>query len=237
MVQFRTTTKLTSLADAPRSPQRITPERQTRRPLLSGRAYNRCTAAGCRIRGADLRNVILMLLLGAAAVASWIYSMPEPEEAPRRTNGGDAALGYYLRGARLLGTDENGQVAYRILADRLEEQTDQERLLLERVRIEYRPANELPWVITAGTGSAPKDASQLDLGGGVELRSEPTDGSTPMCLSTQSLTFQPESSSVASDEATELCAGDWHLSAKRLRANLKDERLQLESDVHGKFAR
>jgi lipopolysaccharide export system protein LptC len=184
-----------------------------------------------------VRNVILMLLLGAAAVTSWIYGLPGPVEAPQRASGNDAPLGYYLRGARMLGTDETGHVAYRILADRLEEQTGQERLLLERVRIEYQPANEIPWVITAGSGSAPKNGSRLDLAGGVELRSEPADGSAPVHISTETLRFEPESSTAASDQHTELRVGDWHLSGKGLDAHLKDERLKLESDVHGKFSR
>ena len=54
----------------------------------------------------------------------------------------------------MLRTDENGHVAYRILANRLEEHANEERLLLEGVQIEYHPANEVPWIITAGNGSA-----------------------------------------------------------------------------------
>ncbi len=177
-----------------------------------------------------------MLLLGAAAAASWIYSLPGPVEPPQRSSGGDAPLGYYVRGARLLRTDESGHVAYRIRADRLEEHADEERLLLEGVQIEYRPPNEVPWTITAGNGSAPKDASQLDLGGGVELRSEPAEG-TPTRIATESLRFELESSTAVTDRRTELSIGDWHLSGTGLRAHLKDERLRLESDVHGKFAR
>jgi LPS export ABC transporter protein LptC len=184
-----------------------------------------------------LRNVLVMILLGAAAVASWIYSLPGPAARPERSSGGDAPLGYYVRGARLLRTDETGHVAYRILAQRLEERTDEERLLLEGVQIEYHPANEVPWIITAGNGSAPKDASRLDLGGGVELRSEPTDGSSPTHIVTDSLRFELKSSTAISDQRTELSVGDWHLSGKGLRAHLKDEWLRLESDVHGKFAR
>jgi LPS export ABC transporter protein LptC len=178
-----------------------------------------------------------MLLLGAAALASWIYGMPGPVEAPRRASGGDAPLGYYLRGARLLGTDETGRVAYRILAERLEEQTGEDRLLLEQVRIEYQPANEVPWVITAGNGSAPKDGSRLELGGGVEIHSQPTDGSKPVLISTRELTFEPESSIATSVQRTELRVGDWQVSGTGLNANLKDERLKLESQVHGKFSR
>lgn len=184
-----------------------------------------------------MRNLILMLLLGAAALASWIYSMPGPVEAPVHSASSAAPLGYYLRGARLVGTDESGHVAYRILADRLEEQTGQERLLLEQVRIEYQPADQVPWVITAGTGSAPKDGSRVELGGGVELRSEPTDGSSPVLISTAALTFEPASSTAASDQKAEVRVGDWRLSGTGLTANLKDERLKLESQVHGKFSK
>jgi LPS export ABC transporter protein LptC len=184
-----------------------------------------------------VRNFILMVLLGAAAVASWIYSRPEPAQAPRRSGGDDAPLGYYLSGARIVGTDENGREAYRILAGRLEEQTGADRLLLERVQIEYHPTDRVPWIITAGNGSAPKDRSRLELGGRVELRSSPTDGSAPVHVATESLRFDPNTSDAESDTPTDLSVGDWKLSGKRLRANLKDERLKLESDVHGKFAR
>jgi LPS export ABC transporter protein LptC len=184
-----------------------------------------------------LRNLILMLLLGAAAVASWFYSRPEPVAAPIRSSGSDAPLGYYLRGARLLGTDENGHVAYRILADRLEEHPDQERLLLERVEIEYRPTNEMSWLITAGRGSAPKDGSVVELAGGVEVKSEPSDGRKPIQITTESLTFEPESSSLESEASTEIRVGDWQVAGKGLRAHLKDESYKLESDVHGKFSK
>ena len=183
-----------------------------------------------------MRNVILMLLLGAAAVASWLYGRPDPVVEARRAHGDDAPLGYYLRGARLLGTDQDGHVAYRILADRLEEQADQERLLLQGVQVEYHPANEVPWHITAGSGISPKDGSRLDLSGGVELRSEPTDGGMPWRITTESLSFEPSTSSAASDQPTQLRVGDWQLEGNALRVHLKDQRLQLESGVHGKFA-
>lgn len=224
-----TRTKESSLAD-----DRVEPNRH---PRLSAARTILALRPEAAPLGADLRNVIVMLLLGAAAVASWFYSLPDPVAPARRSSGDDAPLGYYMRGAQLLLTDEDGHVAYRILADRLEEQPGQERLLLERVQIEYQPANEVPWVITAGAGSAPKDASLLDLTGGVEIRSEPTDGSRPYHIKNESLRFESYNSSVTSDALTEMRVGDWQLVGKGLRANLKDERLALESEIHGNLAR
>jgi LPS export ABC transporter protein LptC len=178
-----------------------------------------------------------MLGLGAAAVASWIYSRPEPVSSPRRSGGDDTPLGYYLRGARIVGTDEEGREAYRISADRLEEETGDDRLLFENLEIEYHPSDEVAWTITAGAGSGPKDRSQFELGDRVEVHSDPTDGSAPVHIVTDSLTFDPDTSTAESDATTHLRVGDWQLSGNRLRANLKDGRLKLESEVHGKFSR
>ena len=183
-----------------------------------------------------MRNLLLIVLLGAAAVASWLWSRPILLEQPRRPQGGGTELGYYLRGARMLGTDENGRAVYRILADRLEERPNEDRLLLERVQIEYHRTGELPWVITAGSGNATRDHSELDLQDGVEIRSQPTDGSAPVHVTTPALRFLPATSSAESDGRVVIDVGGWHLEGVRLRAHLKDERVELESEVHGKFA-
>ncbi len=98
-----------------------------------------------------MRNTSLMLLLAIRGGRELDLRRARPGRSPaaleRRRR---APLGYYLRGARLLGTDEQGHVAYRILAERLEELPGEERLLLEGVSVEYQPANEVPWVISAG---------------------------------------------------------------------------------------
>jgi len=182
-----------------------------------------------------VRNLLLIVLLGAAAVATWLWSQPSPPDQSRRPAGGDTELGYYLRGARMLGTDDNGRAVYRILADRLEERPNEERLLLERVQIEYHPPGELPWVITAGSGSATRDHSELELKDGVEIRSQPIDGSAPVRVTTPTLRFLPPTSRAETDERVVIDSGRWHLEGVRLRALLKGHRMELESDVHGKF--
>lgn len=182
-----------------------------------------------------MRNLFLIVLLGAAAAASWFWSRPlTTEQPPPHTGEGD--LGYYLRGARMVGTDASGRAVYRILADRLEERPNEERLLLERVQVEYRPPGEVPWVITAGSGNATRDRSLLELRDGVDIRSQPTDGSTPIHLTTAALRFLPATSTAMTDERVVVDAGRWHVEGVGLNTRLKDNRLELESDVHGKFA-
>jgi lipopolysaccharide export system protein LptC len=183
-----------------------------------------------------LRNIGLLVLLTALAAVTWLAGRAPTPTLPPAPSGAELPLGYYLRGARLVGTDEQGRVAYRILAQRLDELPEQERLELAGVAVEYQPTDETPWRISAAGASAPRDGSQLDLRGNVELLSSPTDGSEAVRIATEQLRFSPESSSVETDEAVTIQVGDWELAAVGLRTHLKGDTLELESNVHGKFA-
>jgi LPS export ABC transporter protein LptC len=179
---------------------------------------------------------LILAALAVLAAATWLFTRPAVDEAAMEPSVERAPLGYYVRGARLVGTDEQGRIAYRLHADRLDERPDEERFALAGVSVEYAPAEQTPWRISAASGSAPRDGSLLDLAGDVVLSSTPEDGGKPTRITTEQLRFSPETSSAESDDAVTIHFGDWQLQAKGLRTHLKDDTLELESDVHGKFA-
>lgn len=183
-----------------------------------------------------MRNTLITLGLALVAAMTWFASwqpLGRTPTAPADTE--SRPLGYYLHGARIVGTDEQGRVAYRILAERLDEVPDEEELRLEGVSVEYRPADETAWDISAARGSAPKDRSALMLAGNVELRSAPVDGSIPVLIKTEELKFLPATSGAESDAPVTVNLGDWRLAAVGLRTYLKGDTLKLESQVHGSF--
>ena len=144
--------------------------------------------------------------------------------------------GYYGDGTRLTGTDEQGRVLYRLRADSLEEVPGDERYAMAGVRVEYTPADEVPWSLTATRASRPKSDAKLDLEGEVELRSVPADGAAAKVITTARLQFDPDRSWVESDQRVDLRVGDLVLSGVGLGANLNDDELQLKSDVYGEIA-
>ena len=178
-----------------------------------------------------------MVVLAALAVATWIYGRVPPVAPRTLPVEGAQPLGYYLRAARMLGTDEQGRVAYRIMADNLEELPQQQRLKLDGVRIEYLPAEADTWLISATAGTAPKDGSELLLNGNVSLRSEPRNGGKPVVITAQTLRFLPNTSSAESEMPVTISVGDWHVDAGRFRTLLKGDVMELESKVHGTFSR
>lgn len=184
-----------------------------------------------------MRNTVVMLVLAILAAATWVATWERQDSGPATGPIADARpLGYYAHGARILVTDEQGRVTARVRADRLDELPDDQSLRLEGISVDYQPADETAWSISATSASAPKDGSLLDLSGNVEIRSMPTDGATQQTITTQTLRFWPNTSIVESDAPVEIRVGDWRLRAVGLRTDLKGDTLRLESQVHGTFA-
>jgi LPS export ABC transporter protein LptC len=185
-----------------------------------------------------VRNIVVTVLLAISAAATWLATWQRQDPNPTGEAQADTRpLGYYLRGARILGTDEQGRPAYSIRAERLDEVPDEQRLRLESVTVEYQPAEETAWAISAASATAPRDGSLLDLVGNVEVRSAPTDGSQPVTITTDNLRFTPNTSRVETEEPVRFRVGDWQFGAVGLRTDLKGDSLELESQVHGTFSR
>ena len=183
------------------------------------------------------RELFALGALTAIAMLTWLWSRQGIEDEGPATVMGAAAPGYYLNGASILGTDEEGRALFHVQAARAEELPAEQRLLLSDIAVRYQPDTQVPWVLTATQGQAFLEQSYLDFSGEVELtRSEPSD-SGPMLIRTSSLRLEPETIRCASppDGPVSLYFDDRRLDAVGLSANLKAERLALESNVHGVF--
>ena len=183
----------------------------------------------------NARNTLGLAALAGATVLSWYWSREQPADPETNGNLDSLPLGYYLTDATILGTDEEGRVLYRIWAGRAEERPAEERLLLSEVRVEYQPVADVPWRLTARSGEAPLDRSYLDLSEAVELAGEPRDGGARIVIRTQRLRLEPETFVATTEGPVSLFIDARRLEAVGMRADLKDDRLELESDVHGQF--
>ena len=81
----------------------------------------------------NARSILMFAFLGAAAVGSWyVASRFETSEVTRTAPGGPTT-GFYLRTARILGTDERGELLYEIEAEYAEQQQNSD-IELENVQ-------------------------------------------------------------------------------------------------------
>ncbi len=184
----------------------------------------------------NLRNGAALVLLAAAALATWYFARPAKNPAPAVQESGSYPLGYYLRDATLLGTDEQGRILYRLHAKLAEERPDNGGLLLHDVKFEYQPAEHVPWNVTAARGEAPAaQPSYLDLEGNVEITRNPgAEGGTAR-VETNRLRLEPEQRMASTSGPVRISVGGNTLDAVGLKAFLGSDRIELESKVHGRF--
>lgn len=183
-----------------------------------------------------MRNSVVIIVLAILAAATWLWlaTWQPGDELPAVDRVMDAApAGYFARGARIVGTDEQGRPTYRIFAERLDELPGEDRLKLTGVSLDYEPPDEAAWSLSAATAVYARDGSKLDFAGGVEIRSAPTDSGDPVTITTEQLVLSPDTSSAESVGTVEIRVGELQLRGVGLRADLKGDTLRLESLVHG----
>jgi len=180
------------------------------------------------------REIILLVALTVAAVGSWYASRTNrPQETPAAVV--DAPhRGYYLKSARILGTAPDGNLLYEIEADSAE-QIDNDTVQFTDVNIRYSPGSEVPWIVDADTARLHYDRQRVQLSGHVLARSEGGFGGQDTELRTDYLELDPESFLAETDSRVQIRIGERSLTATGMSAALKEDRVQLKSNVRGKF--
>ena len=182
-------------------------------------------------------NVSSILRFAALAVAVGLSFAILRQQSTQRAPEPSRPLppGYYLKAAVLQGTDITGQLLYNVAADLAEEHPKENQILLSKVRVNYRPTAEIPWDISSERGVALLDQSFIDLFGQVELASVPQPPETKTVIFTESLSLKPDQFVAETTERVRIEMGGRQLRATGLVAYLKDDRLELKSNVNGQF--
>ena len=182
----------------------------------------------------SVASVVRVVLLLVAVAVTWsIARQQRVEEAAEPVR--PLPPGYYLKSAVLSGSDETGQLIYNVSAELAEERPAENRILLTKVRVDYRAEAQVPWKISSDTGIAQLDQSFIDLFGAVELSSAPLPPETRTVVFTDSLRLQPDQFIARTEDQVLIQMGGRELRATGMVAYLKDDRLELQSNVNGQF--
>ncbi len=178
-----------------------------------------------------VRNTLGGLLLVGLAVATWLLGRPSLQEGPRPGAAGAGASGYYLREATLFGTDTEGRIRYRLNAARIDRPADGGNLTFEDLRVEYDPAFDVHWRLSAGAGVAGIEPGQLALHGGVRLETRASGAASPTRIETQTLTLNTSASTATTRDRVALENGRTRFEATGMSADLANDRIDLHADV------
>ncbi len=175
-----------------------------------------------------------LVLLLFAAVASGVLVLRsdgtdvKPEQEP------ELGVGYYMNQAELVRTGETGLILYRVQTNKATQFTDDETVELDVVRVSYEPPDEMSWDLRADKGHILPDRNIIQLTGNVVANTR-EDIQEQIKISTEYLELDTESHTANTDMDVDVDYTNNKVFATGLRANLKEEKLQLISDVNGHF--
>ncbi len=173
-----------------------------------------------------------LLLVAAAASGALVWQLGE---TPRpRLSAPVIAPGFYMRDAELVATDDDGRTLYRVTAESATQRLADGEVELDEVKLVYNPRLQVPWQVTATTGQMPPSGKLLRLIGEVVAVTQDSDG-IPATIRTDYLEVDPETYVAFTERPVDIEYDGARVTATGMRAFLKEDRLQLLSDVNGKF--
>ena len=181
------------------------------------------------------RNVVVFSVLAAGAMASWYLSRPDNGTGADATAVDAVERGYYLKSARILGTGPDGALLYEIQAERAEQMGD-DQVTFTDVRVDYSPTSDVPWSVNADSAVIHGDDQRVLLRGHVRAMSSEGFSGDDTEIRTQYLELDPENYVAETDARVQIRIGARSLTATGMLASLKDNRVELKSNVSGKFA-
>jgi LPS export ABC transporter protein LptC len=141
--------------------------------------------------------------------------------------------GYVAIHGNLIETGDNGHPLYRLDADRIEQPTPQGTIYLTQPAIDYQPDPGDHWTVTALQGELPQDARSADLTGNVHAEGRPPGSDDLMRIDTDVLHLDMPQQLVTTPARVRVNWKNSTLRGRGMRAELKNNRLQLYADVRG----
>ena len=183
----------------------------------------------------NARTITLYVVLIAAALASWYLARDRSDDEPPNTIVETEHHGFYLKNARILGTGDSGELLYEIEADRAEQQIDQS-VDFQNVRLFYSPESEVPWIVQADKATIrSEEPHRVFLSGHVRAVSSGRSDQGDTEIRTDYLELDPSNFIAETNERVQIRLGERSLTATGMLASLDEDRLELKSNVSGKF--
>ncbi len=179
-------------------------------------------------------SVAALLLLTAAALSSIALLRSRPETGPEL----DTPLlgaGYFLRGARLTGTGEDGRVLYRVRAENVSQNQTDGSIQMGDIAVEYEPGLEIPWRLEADAGRIPPLSRIIQMSGNVVATTLGRSGANTV-ITTDYLEVDPRLFTASTPRKVAIQHRGGTINATGMRAWLREDRLELVSNVNGRFA-
>ena len=180
------------------------------------------------------RFSLLVVILVAAVLGSWYLTQSQPKQ-PDEVTSLQSDESYYMRDATMLGIGDDGLPSYRVHAAHIRHMADDDSIELTNIRVRFETDPDAPWTLNAPRGQIPKEREYIDLIGEVTASREP-DERDELVIVTRDVRVLLDERIATTEALVTMNMGPHAVSARGMRAYLKQDRVELQSEVNGLFS-
>ena len=175
----------------------------------------------------NIAKIVLLVVLAAGSSFMYFFSTKSNDNLEQFS---PTRVEYMIKNAKLYGTNTEGNFLYKIVAEKAQASNTDRQIYLDRVLIDYESNQNIDWRITADTGTLLANSNVLLFENViVQSLSNENSGTT---ISTNYLEINPNTYTIATNRDVLIEFDNNKIEAKGLTAQLKDNRLQFNSNIN-----
>ena len=182
----------------------------------------------------NLNQPLVLIGLSICAIGSGVLLLRNTADDIETISAPRLSIGYYMNEAELIGTGDNGNILYRLTTRNASQNFEDGVVNMEGVHVIYEPEAAVPWDLRADTGNIPPSANIIQLAGNVVATTQ-DDENSQMTIRTDFLELDTETYIANTPSKVTIDYLQHSVFATGMRAYFNEDRLQLISDVNGKF--
>ena len=177
------------------------------------------------------KNIVkILLLLVLAAGSSFMYFFSsKPNDDLEKFN--LTRVEYIVKDAKLYGTNIEGKFLYKIVAEKAQASNTDRQIYLDRVFLDYDGDQDIDWRISSDKGQLLSNTNVLALTGNVTLQSLSNENNITT-ISTDYLEINPNTYTIATNRDVFIELDNNKIEARGLTAQLKNNRLNFNSNIN-----
>ena len=177
------------------------------------------------------KNIVkILFLLVLAAGSSFMYFFSsKPNDDLETFN--LTRVEYIVKDAKLYGSNKEGEFLYKIVAKKAQANNTDRQIYLDQVFLDYDGDQNVDWRITSNKGQLLSNSNVLALSGNVIVQSLSNENNMTT-ISTNYLEINPNTYTIATNRDVLIESYNNKIEAKGLTAQLKDNRLNFNSNIN-----
>ena len=179
----------------------------------------------------NIAKIMLLVILASGSSFMYFFSAKSNDNLeildPTRVE-------YIVKDAKVFGTNAEGKFLYKIVAKKAQASNTDKQIYLDQVFLEYNGDQDIDWRIKSDKGQLLPDSNVLALSGNVVVQNLSNENNMTT-ISTDYLEVNPNTYTIVTHRDVIIELDNNKIEAKGLTAQLKDNRLNFNSNINAKI--